>query len=50
MPFRPVIAKSQQFLSQHERETIRVSRYVIGFLTLSLFICLGFMLFQMIVG
>lgn len=45
MQFRPVIEKSQEFLTQHERETIRVSRYIIGFLTLSLLICLGFMLF-----
>ena len=48
MQFRPVIAKSQQFLNQHERETLLVSRCVIGLLTLSLFVVLGFMLFQLI--
>ncbi len=41
MQFRPVIAKSQQFLNQHERETLIASRVIIGLLSVTLLAFLG---------
>ena len=41
MQFRPVIAKSQEFLDQHERQTLIASRIIIGLLSFTLIACLG---------
>lgn len=41
MHLPPVVAKSQEFLHSHERETLLVSRCIIAALGLSLLIVLG---------
>jgi len=40
MHLKPVVAKSQEFLHNHERETLLVSRCIIGALGLSLLVVL----------